>query len=288
MSIIINTNMSALIAMDCMNISTQKMNTSMQRLSTGLRINSAKDDPAGSFYAGRLNTELRGIQVAYQNTAAAINMVSTAEDDLTIINDHLERIKDLATQYANDSMSDAERVATKEEVQQRVDEINRIAKESDFNGVKLLDGSSEGARFQIGGGSDAASNSITCTGVFQKATTGSDGLGLFGGTFTDVNAAFADSTTASQFIDIVKTATEEVSKRISTAGIYENRLISVSNLLMARNENLTSAYSSVMDTDISTETANYIKYQILQQTASSMLVQANQAPGAIALKLIDS
>lgn len=287
MSIVINNNVPALVTQNALNLATQSMNKSMQRLSTGLRINSAADDPAGSYYASGLSTQLRGIHIAAQNVAVGSNMLTTAEGDLTIINDHLERIKDLATQYANDTLSDAEKTAIKDEVQQRVDEINRIAKDSEFNKVKLLDGTRATVRLQVGGGADAATNSLSVTGVFNDASTGQTGLKLFGGTYADVAAAFADSTTAAAFIDIVEDAADDVANRIATAGIYQNRLSSISNLLMLKTENLTSAYSTVTDTDIAAETANYVKNQILQQTASSMLVQANQASGALALKLIN-
>ncbi len=292
MPIVINSNVPAQIAQNALTRATWSLNTSMQRLSTGNRINSAKDDPAGSYYAISMNSQLRGIKAAYNNVAAGASMLTNAEGDLSIINDHLERIKDLATQYANESLSTEEQKALKEEVQARVDEIDRIAEESKFNKVNLLDGSKDNLRLQIGGNSDPATNALYVTGVFKNASTGQDGIKLFGGSgpdeYADVEAAFAAASTAAKFIDTVEAAVDEVSERISRAGIYQNRLDSISNLLMIRNENLTAAYSTVMDTDIAAETANYVKNQILQQTASAMLSQANQSPGVLALKLIST
>ncbi len=291
MSIIINSNVSALIAQNALTRATWSMNSSMEKLSTGNRINRAADDPAGYYYASGLDAQLRGTKVAYQNVASGSNMLSLAQSDLQAINDQLERIKDLATQYANDTLTTEEQNAIKAEAQQRVDEINRIVEESEFNKVKLLDGSKDGARLQVGPNSDAASNSINIDGVFLDASTGQSGIKLFGtgaDQFDDIDDAFSSTDNAAKFIDIVQASADTVTERIATAGAYQARLTSISDNLITKNENLTSAYSTVMDTDIASETANFIKNQILQQTASAMLIQANQSSGVIALNLIGS
>ncbi len=286
MSIVINTNMPVMIAETELQKASAAINKSMQRLSTGLRINSAKDDPAGSYIASGINTRLRGIQVAMQNVSTGSSLISVAEGDLTIIADHLDRIKELATQYANDTLSTLEQNTIKDEVKQRVDEINRIAAEAAFNKVKLLDGSRDSVRIQIGPDGAPDYNALVIEDVFTNATTGQDGLKLFGGTYADVDAAFADATTAADFMDVVEDSLDGVNRRIATAGIYQNRLESITNLLLIQSENLTSTYSSIVDADIAMETSNYVKNQILQQTASAMLAQANQVPGSIALSLI--
>ena len=218
-----------------------------------------------------------------------INMITTASGDLSNINTQLERIKDLATQYSNSSLTDEQKNAIKAEAKQRVEEINRIAKESKLNKVQLLDGTQAGGvRLQIGPNADPATNSLTVTGVFEKADV--ESLNLVGGSskFADIDAAFANASTAAQFIDIVQDSADIVTERISTAGIYNARLESITDSLITKNENLTSAYSTVMDADVAAETANYIKNQLLQQTASSLLTQANQAQGVLALKLINA
>ena len=283
--------MSALIAQNALTRATWSMNSSMEKLSTGNRINRAADDPAGYYYASGLDAQLRGTKVAYQNVASGSNMLSLAQSDLQAINDQLERIKDLATQYANDTLTTEEQNAIKAEAQQRVDEINRIVEESEFNKVKLLDGSKDGARLQVGPNSDATSNSINIDGVFLDASTGQSGIKLFGtgaDQFDDIDDAFSSADNAAKFIDIVQASADTVTERIATAGAYQARLTSISDNLITKNENLTSAYSTVMDTDIASETANFIKNQILQQTASAMLIQANQSSGVIALNLIGS
>ena len=216
-------------------------------------------------------------------------MLQTASGDLDSINDQVERIKDLATQYANETLTTEEKTAITNEVQQRVDEINRIAKESKFNKLNLLDGTkSGGVRIQIGANADPSTNSLRIEGVFEKSDT--ESINLFGGTskFATVSAAFATASTAAEFIDIAQASADLITERITTAGIYQSRLESISNALMTQNENLNSAYSTVMDADIAAETSNFIKNQLLMQTASSMLTQANQIEGVLALKLVNA
>ncbi len=289
MSIVINTNMPAIRAQNALTRASWSLNTSLQRLSTGSRINSAKDDPAGSYYAAGLDSQIRGSKIAYQNVSLANNMLQTASGDLDSINDQVERIKDLATQYANETLTTEEKTAITNEVQQRVDEINRIAKESKFNKLNLLDGTkSGGVRIQIGANADPSTNSLRIEGVFEKSDT--ESINLFGGTskFATVSAAFATASTAAEFIDIAQASADLITERITTAGIYQSRLESISNALMTQNENLNSAYSTVMDADIAAETSNFIKNQLLMQTASSMLTQANQMEGVLALKLVNA
>ena len=289
MPIVINTNVPALKAQNALTRASWGLNQSLERLTTGSKINSAKDDPAGLYYATGLNSQISGVNAAYSNVQMGINMITTASGDLSNINTQLERIKDLATQYSNSSLTDEQKNAIKAEAKQRVEEINRIAKESKLNKVQLLDGTQAGGvRLQIGPNADPATNSLTVTGVFEKADV--ESLNLVGGSskFADIDAAFANASTAAQFIDIVQDSADIVTERISTAGIYNARLESITDSLITKNENLTSAYSTVMDADVAAETANYIKNQLLQQTASSLLTQANQAQGVLAIKLINA
>jgi flagellin protein len=289
MPIVINTNVPAIKAQNALTRASWGLNQSLERLTTGSKINSAKDDPAGLYYATGLNSQISGVNAAYSNVQMGINMITTASGDLSNINTQLERIKDLATQYSNSSLTDEQKNAIKAEAKQRVEEINRIAEESKLNKVQLLDGTQAGGvRLQIGPNADPATNSLTVTGVFEKADV--ESLNLVGGSskFADIDAAFANASTAAQFIDIVQDSADIVTERISTAGIYNARLESITDSLITKNENLQSAVSTVMDADVAAETANYIKNQLLQQTASSLLTQANQAQGVLALKLINA
>lgn len=289
MPIVINTNVPAIKAQNALTRASWGLNQSLERLTTGSKINSAKDDPAGLYYATGLNSQISGVNAAYSNVQMGINMITTASGDLSNINTQLERIKDLATQYSNSSLTDEQKNAIKAEAKQRVEEINRIAEESKLNKLQLLDGSQAGGvRLQIGPNADPATNSLTVTGVFEKADV--ESLNLVGGSskFADIDAAFANASTAAQFIDIVQDSADIVTERISTAGIDNARLESITDSLITKNENLQSAVSTVMDADVAAETANYIKNQLLQQTASSLLTQANQAQGVLALKLINA
>lgn len=289
MSIIINTNVPALISQNALTRATWSLNQSLERMSTGYRINSAADDPAGSYFASGLNTQIRAISTVTRNVQLASNMISVAEGDMQSIMNNVERVKDLAMQYSSDTLTNEQKDAIKTEAQQRIDEINRLAEDSSFNEINLLDGSlGASVRIQIGTNSDPATNALNITGVFDNANA--ESINLIGGSsdFASIDEAFAAASTAAKFIDIAQESIDVLSKRISTAGIYQNRLESISDSLLTKNENLNSAYSTIMDTDIATETANYIKQQLLQQTASSMLSQANQNGGVLALSLVNA
>lgn len=278
MSISINTNMAYLRATNAFNTAGNDLNTSLQRLTTGYRINSAADDPAGFYYASKLNTQLSGMRVAYSNVQMGFNMAETAVGDLQCINDELERIRDLATMASSETLTDAQKTEIINEAQSRVDEINRLAKESSFGDIKLLDGSIDagtGVRIQIGANSDPTFNSLQIKDVFMKTDTESLNITGSAAMFATVNEAFAAASSAAKFIEQIDAATDIVKQQISMAGIAQNRMESVLASLNTKYENYTAAYSTVMEADIATETANYTRNMILQQTAASMMAQAN-------------
>ena len=293
MAIIVNTNMSALKTQANLNNATNSLNTALNRMSTGLKINSAADDAAGMFVASNLNTQIRGSKVAQSNVATGINVLQTAEGDFGVIEDNLLRIRDLATQAANGVYDEKSLTAMEDEVKARVDEINRIAKSSNFNGLNLLDGSiaktdPSGLRLQVGANADTATNAIyVSASVFDSASA--QALGLYGANsvnnFTSIEEAFEFASTAAKFIADVDTALQNVTTRKATIGAVQNRLNSAADSLVTTIENATSAKSTIMDADIAEESANYTKAQILQQTSATLLVQANQLP-SLALNLI--
>ena len=293
MAIIVNTNMSALKTQANLNSATNTLNTSLNRMSTGLKINSAADDAAGMFVASNLNTQIRGSKIAQSNVATGINVLQTAEGDFGVIEDNLLRIRDLATQAANGVYDQKSLTAMEDEVKARVDEINRIAKSSNFNGLNLLDGSisqrdKSGLRLQVGANSATETNAIyVAPEVFDSASA--QALGLYGANsvnnFTSIEEAFEFASTAAKFIADVDTALQNVTTRKATIGAVQNRLNSAADSLVTTIENATSAKSTIMDADIAEESANYTKAQILQQTSATLLVQANQMP-ALALNLI--
>ena len=289
MAIIVNTNMSALKTQANLNSATNSLNTALNRMSTGLKINSAADDAAGMFVASNLNTQIRGSKIAQSNVATGINVLQTAEGDYGVIEDNLLRIRDLATQAANGVYDEKSLKAMKDEVDARVAEINRVAKSSNFNGLSLLDGQGipdTGLRLQVGANSDSTMNAIYVeANVFANASA--QALKLYGAdaTFTTIEKAFENSSAAAQFIADVDAALQDVTTRKATIGAVQNRLNSAADSLVTTIENATSAKSTIMDADIAEESANYTKAQILQQTSATLLVQANQLP-ALALNLI--
>ena len=286
MAVIVNTNVQSLIAQRNLNKATNGLNTTTERLSTGLRINRASDDAAGLFVAKGLEAQLRGSQQCQTNISLGINVLQIAEGDLTTIQDNVMRIKDLATQAANGVYSTSARTAMANEVNARVAEINRIAAASEFNGIKLLDGSgfTGGLRLQVGHGSGSTANAIVITDVFTNSTAASAGIGLAENA-TAVNTAFATATAAAGFIATCEASLQEISTKRAAIGVAQSRLEMASEGLATTIENVSSAKSTVMDTDIASTTADYTKNQILQQISSAMLTQANQAP-SIALSLI--
>ncbi len=288
MSIIINTNMGALYAQNSLSKALSSLNESVKRLSTGFKINSAKDDAAGYFVASKIDTQIRGLNIVGQSVQIAGNMLDTASGDLNSINNQLKEIRDLTVQFSSTIYGSYEREAIRAEVQQRVDEINRIASASNFNGVNLLDGSAKDLRIQVGTGSDEAANSITVSDVFEEADA--EGINLIGGSgqYSSVNDALADSHSAARFLDDIDTAIDDVTSRIASAGAYGSRLDSVVDSIAVQKENLTGAYSTIMDADVAEESANVTKQEILAQTSLAMFTQINQLQASMVTTLINS
>lgn len=314
MAIIVNTNLSALKTQGNLNKATTSLNTALERMSTGLKINSAKDDAAGLYVATGLNTQLRGSEVAQNNIQTGNNVLSTLEGDLDVILDNLNRIRDLATQAANSVYDSSAMKAMKDEVSARLAEIDRISGASNFNGLKLLSGdgtsglSKDGLRLQVGANAEAGTNSITVSADIFKAVN-SDNLGTKdvadtagavgvdpgtvnpGTTVTDgslkanLDNAFAAASAAASYITVVDNAINTISANKATIGAVMNRLDSAADSLVTTIENATAAKSTIMDADIAEESAEYTKQQILQQTSATLLVQANQLP-SLALNLI--
>ena len=181
MAIIVNTNITALKTQKNLNSATNSLNSALERMSTGLRINKAGDDAAGLYVATGLNTQIRGSKVAQDNVATGNNVLSTMEGDLDVILDNLNRIRDLAVQAANSIYDESAMAAMKDEVQQRLDEIDRISLASNFNGLQLLAGegtlAEQGLRLQVGANSDAAANCIQIDADFFADAMNSENLG---------------------------------------------------------------------------------------------------------------
>ena len=305
MAIIVNTNMSALKTQKNLTNATNSLNKSLERMSTGLKINRAADDAAGLYVANGLNSQIRGSKVALNNVSTGTNVLQTMEGDLDVMLDNINRVRDLAVQAANSIYSEEAMEAMEKEAIARMDEIDRIAVASNFNGLALLSGAvgtftqsnddrliQNGLRLQIGANSDATANSVTLdlgAGVNTETlgSTVTDPGDKMTGTGIRENAAlaFASATAASQYIKVLDKAITDISNKKSEIGAIMNRLESATTSLTTTIENNTAAKSTIMDADIASESAEYTKAQILQQTSASLLVQANQLP-SIALSLI--
>jgi flagellin len=283
MSLVVNTNVSSIIVQRSLSNSTHSIQESLNKLSTGFKINKAADDAAGLTISEGLKSQARGAKTAANNAQSGINLLQTAEGDLAIIQDNLQRIRDLTVQAANGTNGSAEREAIKAEVQERVTEINRLARSSQFNNIKLLDGTNTEVALQIGPNSGSL-NVITIgggTGTSPLSSAEASQLGLE----TDLTTAFGSASAASSFISEIDNAISAVSARRSTIGSLQNRLESAIQSLNVQFENMSASESRIRDVDVADEAAKLTKYQILQQSAAQLLAQANQAP-SIALSLI--
>jgi flagellin len=255
----INTNVSSLNAQRNLNTSQSSLATSMQRLSSGLRINSAKDDAAGLAIADRMNTQIRGITVAIRNANDGISLAQTAEGALATVTDVLQRMRELAIQAQNGSNGTGDRANLDTEFQQLRAEIDRIATQTKFNGTAIVGAGAATQTFQVG-----ANNGDTMT-ITTSAVSAPAG---------DVTS----QTTASAAVVAIDTALDTITTSRATYGAAMSRFeFAISNLQIT-GENQSAARGRIMDADFAAETANLSRAQILQQAGTAMVAQANQLP----------
>jgi flagellin len=286
MAMTINTNVMSLNAQRNVSTTNSSIATSMQRLSSGLRVNSAKDDAAGLAIAERMTSQIRGSNVAIRNANDAISMFQTAEGAMAKIQDNLQRIRELAVQSANGALSDNDRATLQTEVDQLTQEISRVVQQTKFNGTVLFDdqdtvgtgidplafdetldfqvGANEGDTITVNGTGFALNNLLT--GAYSDDLTATGTVDI-----SDATAAAAAISAMDDDIDAVSTAR-------STAGGLQSRFEAVVSQLQILSENTSAARGRIMDADFAQETANLSRAQILQQAGSAMVAQANQAP----------
>lgn len=282
MAISVNTNLASLTAQKSLNGATTRMNTAMERMSTGFRINSSKDDAAGMAVSTKLDYKLSSLNVAADNVQMGTALLDTAEGVLGTLNDNLVRIRDLTEQAANGTYGSDSLTAIMQEVQARVDEITRLSETVEFNGKFLLNDSiTEGIKLQVGIKADDNSV-ITLDKSLFKTAAASVLLNVAGGDITD---KYKDDSTARAFLNNIDSALANITERMARIGGIQQRLISCLEANEAMSSSVTSSLSTIQDADVAAESANYIKEQILQQISTSMLSTANQAP-SIALNLI--
>ena len=273
----INTNLSSLQAQRSLSTAQSAMNTSVQRLSSGLRVNGAKDDAAGLAIASGMDKTMRGQSVAMRNANDAISFSQTAEGALGKISETMQRMRELAVQSANGTNSSDQRTMMDTEFKELQKEIIRVTDNTEFNGLKVL-GADAKQTFQIGSGTTAADNQIEIAGTDISAAASEVKLSTAGIDITDAAKAVA----AMEQID---KGLKEINTAQTTHGAAQNRMSSVISTLQVSNENQAAARSRIMDTDFASETANMARNQILQQASTAMLAQANQLPNGV-MKLL--
>ena len=266
-------NVSALQTASELNQTTSALSTSLQRLSTGLRINSAADDAAGLAVTSMMGNIIDGMNQANINIQNGINAVQTADSAAGQINDILGRMQTLANEAANTTLTTNDRKDIGAEITQLVADINNIASSTNFNGIYLMKGSYSGNGLKIQYGAYAANQ------YEVRITTMTAGkLGVSGLSVSSVTAANSAITT-------IQGAVSQLASTRANLGAYQNGLQYLSNNLQTSLQNLTASKSAIADTDVAAEMANYTKLQILQQSGTAMLAQANALPQA-ALKLL--
>jgi flagellin len=259
---VINTNNNSLNAQRNLAASQSTLATSMQRLSSGLRINSAKDDAAGLAISDRMNAQIKGISVAVRNANDGISLAQTAEGALSTVTDVLQRMRELAVQAQNGSNGTTDRANLDTEYQQLSAEITRIAAQTKFNGTAIV-GASAGAQ------------------IFQIGANNGDTLTITTATVTTVAGGLTTSALASTAVGALDTALDTITTSRATYGAYINRFnFAISNLQIT-GENQTAARGRIMDADFAAETANLARSQILQQAGTAMVAQANQLPNQV-------
>lgn len=265
MGLQIATNVGALNAYRNLSVNQNDVSKSLEKLSSGLRINRAADDAAGLAISEGLRSQVNGLNVAARNAQDGISVIQTAEGALTEVHSILQRVRDLAVQAGSDSNNANSRTAIKTEIDSLGDELTRVAASTNFNGIKLLSGGNT-LTFQVGAGSTAAEDQISV------ALTDFAGLGATVKGLTVDTAANALTTIAA-----IDTQITGVSTARAGLGAVQNRFESTINSLQVSAENLAAAKSRIADTDMAAEMVKYTASNILQQAGTAMLAQANQS-----------
>ena len=303
MALFVNTNVSSLNAQRQMSKSSNSLDTSFQRLSSGLRINSAKDDSAGLQISNRLTSQINGLTQGNRNANDGISLAQTAEGALDEMSNMYQRVRTLASQASNGSNTGSDRAALQLEMRSLGDEINRISEDTTFGGTNLLNGTFE-ASFQVGADADQTIN-MTMTAI-AAATGGTVSVGATGFSVSGLAAAasgvtgiagaasafatasglsFTSAAEAQKVLAAVDGMIGAIDAKRAQLGAVQNRFSSTIRNQTNIIENVSASRSRIQDTDFATETAKLTKSQILQQASSTILGQANQRPQA-ALSLL--
>ena len=312
MTLTINTNLSSLIVQSNLNSSTNSLNLAMERMTTGYKINHASDNAAGYSIARSWEAKLGSLDVAADNASTGADMLSTLEDNYSLISTHIQRVRDLTEQAANGTYGDQSKKAIQEEIRARLDEVNRIAANCEFSGLSLMRGATEDVYLQVGLDSDSSKSGIK---LDKKLFAYGDTLNLFKFVAADLPTGASDTLqytpteddgdkgaaqiaqycaglgtgnsakSAAKMLEIIDNVIDRISGRITTLGAAQNRIESAIESIGVQSENIMSSLSTLRDADVAKESSNYLKAQILQQASATLLATANQQP-SIALNLL--
>jgi flagellin len=272
MSMSVNTNVTSLNAQRNLSMTQSQLSTSMQRLSSGLRVNSAKDDAAGLAISERMNAQVRGMNVAIRNANDGISLAQTAEGALGKVGDSLQRMRELAVQARNSTNSGSDKDSLDKEYQQLASEITRVLGGTTSNGAAILGGSAGAKDFQIGA-------NTTTNDVITVTTTDMTGdASITAVTTGAVIDSTTNTTSLATVIDNIDGAINKVNSERALYGATQNRFDSVISNLQTSVENQSAAKSRITDADFASETSNLSRAQILQQAGTAMVAQANQLP----------
>jgi flagellin len=278
----INTNIASFNAQRNLNSSQASLHVSMQRLSSGLRVNSAKDDAAGLAIAERMNAQVRGMNVAIRNANDGISLAQTAEGAMGKVADSLQRMRELAVQSRNSTNSNDDKDSLDKEFGELAKEIQRVLGGTTFNGKAILAGEAGSQTFQVGANTTSDDSiDITTTDLTADATiTSVAGTDNTGASRAVIDSS-ADATAIGTVIDDIDTALNTINAERATMGASQSRFEAVISNLQISVENQAAARSRIMDADFASETANLSRAQILQQAGNAMVAQANQLPSQV-------
>jgi flagellin len=276
---IINHNVSAMFANRMLGIQNQKVDSSIEKLSSGMRINKAADDASGLAVSEKLRSQIRGLNQAERNIQSGVSFIQATEAYLQETQDILHRLRELSVQAANGIYSDEDRMQIQVEVSQLIDEVNRIASHAQFNGMNMLTGrfSPEGVatmQFQIGANMDQ--NERVYIGTMTA-----ESLGLQSAQGSTGTISISTPEQANLTVGVLDSALRVVSKQRADLGAYQNRFEMASVGIASAAENLQAAESLIRDVDMASEMVDYVKNQILVQSGTAMLAQANTQPQSV-------
>ncbi len=283
MALTVTTNLASLIVQNNLNEATTSLNTAIERMTTGYKINHSRDNAAGYSIAEAWKTKLGSLDVASQNAAMGLDLLQTAEENYSLINAHLQRMRDLTEQAANGTYGTDSLAALKAEMKARAEEIARIAQNAEYNDIKFMTSGQAAINLQVG--IKSANGQITLAATLFGDTTLKTISGYTEASDDAFLTACTATATAAAHLEKFDNAIKTISTRITNIGAAQNKVESAMDALTTQTQNITSSLSTLRDTDVSKESSAYIQAQILQQASATLLSTANQAP-SIALSLL--